>query len=53
MFTVVLQIRIWTRGDRVRTQLGLGIWIQIQKGINGPKKEKIKKLQVFEKLDDL
>jgi hypothetical protein len=53
MFTAVLKIRIWTGVDRVRTQLGLGIRIQIHKGINGPKKEKRKKLQYIEKLDAL
>ncbi len=41
MFTVVVQIRIWTGGvDRVRIHLGLGIRIQISKGIIGTKKEK-------------
>jgi hypothetical protein len=45
------QIRIWTGADRVRIQLGLGILIQIQKGIMAPKKEKRKILHYSEKLD--
>jgi hypothetical protein len=32
-------------------QLGLGIRIQIQKGINVPNKDKRKKLQYFQKLE--
>ncbi len=40
----------WTRVDRDRIQLDLGIRIQIHIGINGPKKKKKEEITVFPKV---